>query len=205
MATFCSQHDTVFYIHVADLLIPHSSVSSVINSCLYGDILFIVRYHFFSTRCRSIDPYSSWLYMSVYLMTLPATESPLQTIVFLHLILRPVRFLLDAIFDQLLQLFCVCVHPPVVISSNMLSDESSSLISIFIFLSNRIYKTKGLKVVTCTVFVLLLPLALHIHDSLLHCKSEKYGAISNYVSDYINLLVRIAHIICNHPLFHIRI
>jgi len=25
--------------------------------------------------------------------------------------------------------------------------------------------------------------------------------ITNYVSDYISLLVRIAHIICNHPLF----
>jgi len=24
--------------------------------------------------------------------------------------------------------------------------------------------------------------------------------ITNYVSDYINLLVRIAHIICNHPI-----
>jgi len=24
--------------------------------------------------------------------------------------------------------------------------------------------------------------------------------ITNYVNDYINLLVRIAHIICNHPL-----
>jgi len=28
----------------------------------------------------------------------------------------------------------------------------------------------------------------------------KYGVITNDVSDYINLLVRIAHIICNHPL-----
>jgi hypothetical protein len=27
----------------------------------------------------------------------------------------------------------------------------------------------------------------------------KYGVITNDVSDYINLLVRIAHIICNHP------
>jgi hypothetical protein len=26
-----------------------------------------------------------------------------------------------------------------------------------------------------------------------------YGAITNDVSDYINLSVRIAHIICNHP------
>jgi hypothetical protein len=28
----------------------------------------------------------------------------------------------------------------------------------------------------------------------------KYGVIINDVSDYINLLVRVAHIICNHPL-----
>jgi hypothetical protein len=28
-----------------------------------------------------------------------------------------------------------------------------------------------------------------------------YGMITNDVSDYINLLVRIAHIICNHPLY----
>jgi hypothetical protein len=28
-----------------------------------------------------------------------------------------------------------------------------------------------------------------------------YGVITNDMSDYINLLVRIAHIICNHPLF----
>jgi len=28
-----------------------------------------------------------------------------------------------------------------------------------------------------------------------------YGVITNDVSDYTNLLVRIAHIICNHPLF----
>jgi hypothetical protein len=27
----------------------------------------------------------------------------------------------------------------------------------------------------------------------------KYGVITNVMSDYINLLVRIAHIICNHP------
>jgi len=27
--------------------------------------------------------------------------------------------------------------------------------------------------------------------------------ITNDVSDYINLLVRIAHIICNHPIFHV--
>jgi hypothetical protein len=27
-----------------------------------------------------------------------------------------------------------------------------------------------------------------------------YGVITNDVSDYMNLLVRIAHIICNHPL-----
>jgi hypothetical protein len=30
-----------------------------------------------------------------------------------------------------------------------------------------------------------------------------YGVITNDVSDYINLLVRIAHIICNHPIFSI--
>jgi len=30
--------------------------------------------------------------------------------------------------------------------------------------------------------------------------SALYGVITNDVSDYINLLVRIAHIICNHPL-----
>jgi len=29
---------------------------------------------------------------------------------------------------------------------------------------------------------------------------ETYGVITNDVSDYISLLVRIAHIICNHPL-----
>jgi hypothetical protein len=28
-----------------------------------------------------------------------------------------------------------------------------------------------------------------------------YGVITNDVSDYINLLARIAHIICNHPMF----
>jgi len=28
-----------------------------------------------------------------------------------------------------------------------------------------------------------------------------YGMITNDVSDYINLLVRLSHIICNHPLF----
>jgi hypothetical protein len=32
------------------------------------------------------------------------------------------------------------------------------------------------------------------------CKEEgEYGVITNDESDYINLLVRIAHIICNHP------
>jgi hypothetical protein len=30
-----------------------------------------------------------------------------------------------------------------------------------------------------------------------------HGVITNDVSDYINLLVRIAHIICNHPLCEI--
>jgi len=30
---------------------------------------------------------------------------------------------------------------------------------------------------------------------------EIYGVITNDVSDYVNLLVRIAHIICNHPLY----
>jgi len=29
----------------------------------------------------------------------------------------------------------------------------------------------------------------------------KYGEITNDVIDYINLLVRIAHTICNHPLY----
>jgi hypothetical protein len=29
----------------------------------------------------------------------------------------------------------------------------------------------------------------------------KYEVITKDVSDYINLLVRIAHIICNHPLY----
>jgi hypothetical protein len=29
---------------------------------------------------------------------------------------------------------------------------------------------------------------------------KKYRVITNDVSDYINLLVRIAHIICNHPI-----
>jgi hypothetical protein len=29
----------------------------------------------------------------------------------------------------------------------------------------------------------------------------KYGVITNDVSDYINLLVKIAHIICNHSLY----
>jgi hypothetical protein len=29
----------------------------------------------------------------------------------------------------------------------------------------------------------------------------KYGVITNDVNDYLNLLVRIAHTICNHPLF----
>jgi hypothetical protein len=29
----------------------------------------------------------------------------------------------------------------------------------------------------------------------------KYNVISNYVNDYINLLVRIVHIICNHRTF----
>jgi hypothetical protein len=28
-----------------------------------------------------------------------------------------------------------------------------------------------------------------------------YGVITNDVSDYVNLLVRIAHINCNHPLY----
>jgi len=28
----------------------------------------------------------------------------------------------------------------------------------------------------------------------------KYRVITNYVNDYIHLLVRIAHIICNHPM-----
>jgi hypothetical protein len=28
-----------------------------------------------------------------------------------------------------------------------------------------------------------------------------YEVITNDVSDYLNLLVRIAHIICNHPLY----
>jgi hypothetical protein len=32
---------------------------------------------------------------------------------------------------------------------------------------------------------------------------EKYGVIINDVSSYVNLLVRIAHIICNHPLYFI--
>jgi hypothetical protein len=31
--------------------------------------------------------------------------------------------------------------------------------------------------------------------------SETYMVITNDVSDYINLLVRIAHIICNHSLY----
>jgi len=30
---------------------------------------------------------------------------------------------------------------------------------------------------------------------------EKYGVIINDVSGYVNLLVRITHIICNHPVF----
>jgi hypothetical protein len=30
---------------------------------------------------------------------------------------------------------------------------------------------------------------------------EEYSMITNDVSDYINLLVRIAHIICNHPIY----
>jgi len=29
--------------------------------------------------------------------------------------------------------------------------------------------------------------------------AQMYGVITNDVSDYINLLVRITHIICNHP------
>jgi len=32
---------------------------------------------------------------------------------------------------------------------------------------------------------------------------DLYGAITNDVSDYINLLVRIAHIICNYLIFYI--
>jgi hypothetical protein len=36
-------------------------------------------------------------------------------------------------------------------------------------------------------------------------KRVKYGVITNYVNDYINLLVRIAHIICNYPLFCLRL
>jgi hypothetical protein len=31
-----------------------------------------------------------------------------------------------------------------------------------------------------------------------------YRVTTNYVSDYINLLVRITHIICNHPVYSIR-
>jgi len=35
-----------------------------------------------------------------------------------------------------------------------------------------------------------------------HTHTHTYiTVIINYVSDYINLLVRIAHIICNHPLY----
>jgi hypothetical protein len=34
------------------------------------------------------------------------------------------------------------------------------------------------------------------------CMLHIYGLITNDVSDYINLLVRIAHIICNHPLYN---
>jgi len=30
---------------------------------------------------------------------------------------------------------------------------------------------------------------------------DTYGVITNDVSDYINLLVRITHIICNHPVY----
>jgi hypothetical protein len=33
------------------------------------------------------------------------------------------------------------------------------------------------------------------------CMYVLYEIITNYVSDYINLLVKIAHIICNHPLY----
>jgi hypothetical protein len=31
----------------------------------------------------------------------------------------------------------------------------------------------------------------------------KYRVITNDVSNYINLLVRLAHIICNHPIFQV--
>jgi hypothetical protein len=31
--------------------------------------------------------------------------------------------------------------------------------------------------------------------------SKVYMVITNYVSNYINLLVRISHVICNHPVF----
>jgi hypothetical protein len=37
----------------------------------------------------------------------------------------------------------------------------------------------------------------YMFDTLSHL----YGVITNNVSDYINLLVRIAHIICNHASF----
>jgi hypothetical protein len=41
----------------------------------------------------------------------------------------------------------------------------------------------------------------HFGDDAVTVLKFHIGAITNDESDYINLLVRIAHIICNHPLF----
>jgi hypothetical protein len=37
--------------------------------------------------------------------------------------------------------------------------------------------------------------------TLLYLHFTKYGVITNDMSDYIYLLLRIAHIICNHPVY----
>jgi hypothetical protein len=42
---------------------------------------------------------------------------------------------------------------------------------------------------------------LEIHAKFSSENIKRYGIIINDVSDYINSLVRIAHVICNHPLY----
>jgi hypothetical protein len=58
-------------------------------------------------------------------------------------------------------------------------------------------RSVGLGVCTVTKFGCLSS----SRNVMLQCGmySTKYMVITNDVSDYINLLVRIAHIICNHP------
>jgi hypothetical protein len=43
------------------------------------------------------------------------------------------------------------------------------------------------------------------YQNTMQCHSPEYRMITNDVSDYVNVLVRIAYIICNHPILRIEI